>query len=179
MSNYNGKAGAGAVQKAPKGLRLELTLLQDGVNLDVTPAGLSIRGRLVTQAALDAELSADLALYAAVDQARAQLKAALGTLNAAAPAAKARLGQLKQAVICLLGATSPQLVDFGIAPTKPRRPLTPEQNALAIARRAATRKARRTVGPVEKLKTVGATPTVTIGADGTVITEPSSTPAAK
>lgn len=176
MSNYNGKAGAGAQLKAPKGLRLELTLLQGGVNADLTPAGLSIAGQQVTQAALDGELTADLALYAAVDAARAKLKAALATLTAAAPAAKARLARFKQAVICLLGAANPQLADFGIAPKRPRRKLTPEENALAVARRAATRAARRTLGPSAKLKTVGATPTVTIGPEGTTVTPAGTDP---
>jgi hypothetical protein len=180
MSNNNGKAGPGAKQAAPKGLELELTLLQGGVNKDLTPAGMSLRGQMITQAALDGELTADLALYAAVDQARAKLKTALAALTAAVPAMKARVELIRQAVICLLGADNPQLADFGIAVKKPRRPLTSEENALAVARRAATRAARRTVGPVEKLKTVGATPTVTIGPEGTTVayaTPPSPTPA--
>jgi hypothetical protein len=173
MSNSNssnGSAGVGAKAASPKGLKLELTLMQAGVDKDLTKAGMNVMGQMVTQAQLDTELEADIARYAAVDAARATLKTALATLTAAVPNMRARYAVLKQAVVAQFGAGNPQLVDFGIKPKAARKPLTAEQKVLAKAKAAATRKARGTVGPVAKLKTMGATPTVTIGPSGTTVT---------
>jgi hypothetical protein len=178
MSN-NVSAGVGAKAASPKGLELEITLMKAGVDKDLTKAGMNITGQMVPQAALDTELSADLALYAAVDQARAQYKAALANLTAAVPAMRARMAVLKTAVKNAFGAGNPQLADFGIKAAQPRKKLSSAENALAVAKRAATRKARGTVGPVKKLATVGATPTVTIGPSGTTVTPaPVSAPSA-
>lgn len=177
MSNSNnGSAGVGAKAASPKGLELEITLMKSGVDKDLTKAGMSVTGQMVTQAQLDTELSADIALYTAVDEARTAYQTALATLKAATPNMRARYGVLKQAVIAQFGAANPQLPDFGIKPKAPRKPLTAEQKVLAKAKAAATRKERGTVGPVEKLKTVGATPSVTISPSGAVTTSaPSST----
>lgn len=42
------------------------------------------------------------------------------------------------------------LADYGLAPRKKRTPLTTEQQAAAIAKRASTRNARHTMGPKRK-----------------------------
>lgn len=178
MSSNNGSAGVGAKAAAPKGLELEITLMQAGVNKDLTKAGMNVTGQMVAQAALDTELSADLALYAAVDQAEAALKTARANLTAAVPNMRARYAVLKQAVINQFGAANPQLADFGIKPKGPRKQQTSAEKALSAAKRKATREERGTMGPVEKLAIVGATPTVTIGPSGTTITPaPVGTPA--
>jgi hypothetical protein len=179
MSNNNGSAGVGAQLASPKGLELELTLLQGGVNQSLTKAGINVTGQTVTQASLDAELSADLALFAAVDQARAQWKAALATLKAATPTIRARFAVLKAAVVNAFGASNPQLANFGFKPKGPRKKPTSAEQALSAAQAKATREARGTVGPVKKLAIVGAAPTLIIGPSGTtVIKAPASAPPA-
>lgn len=62
---------------------------------------------------------------------------------------------LHQYVVNAYGAASPQLADFGFTPSK-RATQTPEQKAAAVAKRAATRKARNTMGKKAKLAIKGA-----------------------
>src|SRR5579863_10654308 len=129
-SNSNGSAGVGAKAASPKGLELEITLLQNGVNKTLTKAGIDVAGQTVTQASLDTELTADLALYEAVDQAKAQWLAALASLKAAIPGIRARYAVLKVAIINAFGATNPQLATFGIKPKVPRKKLASADQAL-------------------------------------------------
>jgi hypothetical protein len=63
---------------------------------------------------------------------------------------------LKQYVLNAFGKTSPMLAGFGFTPRKVTI-LTPEQKAQAVAKRAATRAARGTKGPVAKLAVTGET----------------------
>lgn len=89
---------------------------------------------------------------------------------------------LKQLVIGAFGATSSKLADFGFTPRK-KAVLTPEQKVAAAAKRAATRKARGTMGPKAKLGvkgTVTPTPPATTAtpAAPTVTTATETAPAA-
>ncbi len=68
--------------------------------------------------------------------------------------------ELRNLVIGAFGPESPKLADFGFAPTK-RKVQTPEQKAAAAVKRAATRKARGTLGKVAKLAIKGAPPAAT------------------
>ncbi len=61
---------------------------------------------------------------------------------------------LKQYVMGTYGETSPVIADFGFTPPK-RVSQTPEQKAAAVAKRAATRQARHTVGKKVKLAIKG------------------------
>jgi hypothetical protein len=61
---------------------------------------------------------------------------------------------LKQYVMNAFGKTSPKLADFGFAARKVTT-LTTEQKQQAVEKRAATRKARGTLGPVAKLAITG------------------------
>jgi hypothetical protein len=84
---------------------------------------------------------------------------------------------LKQYVIGSFGATSSKLADFGFTPHKVVV-LTPAQKAAAAAKRAATRKARNTMGPKAKLKVTGATasaPTATPAGNAAPATAPTVT----
>lgn len=64
---------------------------------------------------------------------------------------------LKQYVMNAYGATSPVLTDFGFTPPK-RAPLSVAQQAQAIAKRKATRKARNTLGKKQKAAIHGTVP---------------------
>lgn len=61
---------------------------------------------------------------------------------------------LKQFVLNTFGRNSPQLADFGFAPRKVTT-LTPAKKQQAVQKRAATRAARGTKGPVAKLAITG------------------------
>ncbi len=53
-------------------------------------------------------------------------------------------------LVALFGNAPSTLADFGLAPHSARAPLTVEQKAAAVAKRAATRAARHTQGSVQK-----------------------------
>jgi hypothetical protein len=79
---------------------------------------------------------------------------------------------IKQYVMNMFGQTSAVLADFGFTP--PKRPIqTIEQKNAAIAKRAATRKARNTLGKKAKLAIKGVVPAT---APATPVT-PTTTPA--
>lgn len=61
---------------------------------------------------------------------------------------------LRQYVYNAFGETSPKLADFGFTPPK-RATQTAEQKAEAAKKRAATRKARNTMGKKQRLKVTG------------------------
>jgi hypothetical protein len=64
---------------------------------------------------------------------------------------------LKQTIMNASGETSPVLADFGFTPAK-RPTQTVEQKTEAVAKRAATRKARNTIGKKAKLAIKGTVP---------------------
>jgi hypothetical protein len=83
---------------------------------------------------------------------------------------------LKQFVIGLFGAEANQLSDFGFTPRK-KTVLTPAQKVAAAAKRAATRKARGTVGPKAKLAITGTVPTTAPATPATTPAPAVTTPA--
>jgi hypothetical protein len=94
----------------------------------------------------------------AVVTAKASWLAAAKAYEAMNKEARVVVRDLRNMVIAAFGADSPKLADFGFAP--PRRPtLTPEQHAAAARKRAATRKARKTMGKRQKAKITGESPT--------------------
>ena len=59
-------------------------------------------------------------------------------------------------------STPTLLSDFGVAPRKGRTPLTSSEQAVAVAKRASTRKARSTMGSVQKKGVKGDVTSVTL-----------------
>jgi hypothetical protein len=76
------------------------------------------------------------------------------------------LHDLKGFVSGAFGATSSKLADFGFTARTVEEP-TQEQKQAAVAKRAATRKARGTMGPKAKLKVTGATASAPAAAPAT------------
>jgi hypothetical protein len=70
------------------------------------------------------------------------------------------LRDLKRLVIGAFGEQSPKLADFGYEPPK-QFTWTEAQKAAAVAKRAATRKARGTLGPKARLAITATTPGTT------------------
>ena len=91
------------------------------------------------------------------------------------------LANLKGALSGVLGHDSEDLTKFGFKPSKPRKPLTPEQKTMRAAKAKLTRQKRGTLGKRQKaaIKET-ANPTITIGPDGKSVIVPavSAAPAA-
>ena len=92
---------------------------------------------------------------AVVSAAHANLRDALTALRAS----EAKVAPLRRAFTSFLRATFSQgaaeLGDFGLQPPKARAPLDVGKRVLATARAKATRKARGTLGPKQKLAVKG------------------------
>jgi hypothetical protein len=73
-------------------------------------------------------------------------------------------------LIAFYGPSSPTLADFGIAPKKPRRALTTEQQTVKVQKLRATREARGTLGKREKAGIHGTVNTVNAPTNGAVNT---------
>ncbi len=174
MSNSNGNSPAAAQQAAPKGFRLLVTLLLQGVKsaMPASTTNVVVAGKAFTVAQLEAELQQMLDLFAAVDQARRAEKAALGALETELPAFKQEVRDLKHAIIALLGSKNPLLAQFGIAVHKQPRALSSQEKAIAAAKGSETRKARHTLGKRAKAEIHGGTPTLTLGPNGAQIVPP-------
>jgi hypothetical protein len=84
-------------------------------------------------------------------------------------------------LVSLLGNAPSTLAEYGLAPRKVRAPLTVEQQAAAAAKRKATRKARNTMGSVQKKAVTGDVASVVITpvtvTKSTVPTPAAATPA--
>jgi hypothetical protein len=86
----------------------------------------------------------------AVVTAQASAHEKVVTERAQAPALLAFVDAFMAFVRVNLGQSPTALADFGKSPPKKRTPLTAEQNAIAAAKRRATREARGTMGPKQK-----------------------------
>jgi len=84
-------------------------------------------------------VAARAALKAEVDAEKSQLEALLGLMSAVLAFVRFNFGGDPEA-----------LADFGLQPHKARTPQTAEQQAIAVAKRQATRDARGTKGPKAK-----------------------------
>ena len=113
----------------------------------------------------------------AVVTAKANWDNAIKTYQGIDKQAQVVLHDLKALVVSAFGATSQQLSDFGFTPRKVTV-LTPEQKAAAAAKRAATRKARGTLGPKAKLKVTGTTAAASTASTAAPAPAASNAPAA-
>jgi hypothetical protein len=135
----------------------------------VLPAGLSVTtaSGALTQASMVAQLQSMLQTYQAVADVRIQLKAALQQVDSQESTWRQELTQMKAAIVTFFGASSPQLVKFGLTP-KATKVLTTVQKMERDARSAQTRALRGTTSKKAKQAlqftgpiTITAQPTVT------------------
>jgi hypothetical protein len=89
-----------------------------------------------------------------VNAAKASTQAKLAAETANAPALRTFMGALVTFVKAAFGNQPDVLADFGLHP-KPQTQLTVEAKTAAVAKRAATRAARHTIGPKAKLSVQG------------------------
>ncbi len=127
-----------------------------GVQKDLqTMSNLPLGGTTYTPGSLVAFIQSRIDAGTAVETPKAEWLKAVHAYWAIDEQADLVVHDLKQLVIGAFGKASPKLADFGFAAPKAAA-LTPEQQAEAIEKRAATRKARKTVGPKSKRKVTGA-----------------------
>ncbi len=112
----------------------------------------------------------------AVEAARATLLAKVQYERTQAPSELAVFRAFETVVRGTFGNSADALADFGLAPPKTRVPLTSEQQAVAAAKRAATRKARGTMGKNQKKTVKGSVEAKLVVTP--VTTSPASTPVA-
>jgi hypothetical protein len=128
-----------------------------GVQKDLsTMASLPLAGTTYTPASFVALVQSRIDAGNQVVTTKAAWLNAVKTYDTINKQATVAVHDLKQLVIGAFGATSSKLADFGFTARKVVV-LTPEQKTAAAAKRAATRKARNTMGPKAKLKVTGAT----------------------
>jgi hypothetical protein len=142
-----------AAGKAATGLRLQLQLLMSGIQaLLADGAQIGSVNSPMAKADVVGELSSALEEFAAVDQAFIALAQARLTLQADLPKIKALFERVELAMRQELGQTNPQLVQYGLKPKRPRRPLTPEELMVRTAKANQTREIRGTKSKKQKAK---------------------------
>lgn len=82
---------------------------------------------------------------------------------------------VRQGVLAMFANSPTILADFGLVARKAPEPLTAAEKVLAAAKRAATRKARHTMGPRQKAKITGSlTGPIVVALDGETTTSSST-----
>ena len=118
---------------------------------------------------------------AASDEAKAKWNDALKVMQDEDAKMQPVIRAYQSYLVSLLGNAPSTLAEYGLAPRKVRTPLTVEQQAAAAAKRKATRKARNTMGSVQKKAVTGDVASVVITpvtvTKSTVATPAAATPA--
>lgn len=117
-----------------------------------TVSSLTFGGGAFTPAQVEAFLKTLIDLRTAVDDAKTVAKAKIVAEAAQAPSLRSQMAAFVAFVKATFGNSPDALADFGLEPRKTRAPLTIDQMAAAAAKRAATRAARHTMGPKQKLR---------------------------
>jgi hypothetical protein len=123
---------------------------------------LKIANGIFSRADVEATLQAFVDLRTAVDAARTALQAKLVAEANQSPALRERIHAIVAYVRATFGNSPDILTDFGLKPKKARTPLTVEQRAAASEKRAATRKARHTMGKRQKRQIKGTVTTLVV-----------------
>jgi hypothetical protein len=103
-----------------------------------------------TPAQITAALQQLVALRTAVDAAKAAVKGKLAAETTQAPTLVSLMAALESYVKVTYANSPDVLADFGLTPKKAATPLTAEQQVIAVAKRASTRKARGTTSKKAK-----------------------------
>jgi hypothetical protein len=166
LENATRQASVGAMEAAPKGLELELTLMLKGCDSAI-PDGTSlvVAGNSTTKADIKAELQKGLGLFQVVrDEVRA-LKGGRQARLKAVPTIRLYAENLRAALLGYFGPGSPQLGQFGIKQHGGKRTLTAAQLALRAAKSKATRAMRHTMGARQKQAVRAKGATLTLGGE--------------
>jgi hypothetical protein len=150
-------------------------------------ASLAFAGSTYTPAQVQTSLQTLIDLRDAVDAARAAMATKVAAEGAQAPSLRSFMSAYATFVKATFGDQPDVLAHFGLAPRKPATPLTVEEKTAAAAKRKATREARKTMGPKQKLDVKGnvtgvtvtpvTTPVTPVPATQPVVTSPAPAPA--
>ena len=132
-------------KKSPVAFLKQTQAMLEGFQADFPPSATEVilGGQKMTLTAVHERLQGMLDLLEAVNHAQHHYSAAVATRRVAMPGFR---GFYADAVVFAqqqLGRESARLYRYGIAPPRARRALTSEQKLIAIAKAAATRRARR------------------------------------
>jgi hypothetical protein len=147
---------------------------------------LSFGGADYTVAEVEAKLQSVVDLRGAAEEAKAASKTKVAAEQARLPALRVFMGAYVAFLKAAFGNVPDALAIFGLPPKKVRAPLTAEQTAAAVAKRAATRAARQTKGKVARKAVKGNVTGVAVipivagkpEPAPSAVTEPSPAPAA-
>jgi hypothetical protein len=110
---------------------------------------MALGGTTITVADLVAKLNVVIGLLTTADASQKTWKQDVAAANKASSGLAPTLKNLRRYLQGVFGVDSEVLLDFGLTPEKP--PVTtPETAAAAVAKRAATREARHTMGKKQK-----------------------------
>jgi hypothetical protein len=139
---------------------------------------LTLASVVYTPAQITTALGTLVALLAAVDTAKAATKAKLTVYEAQAPALLSLMAALVSYVKLSFSESPDVLADFGLPPKTVKTPLTTEQQAVAVAKREATREARGTTSKKAKKAVKGNVVNVVVTpvTAGLPVAAPSATP---
>jgi hypothetical protein len=129
--------------------------LIEGTNAHLKGVSLVVANKTVTAAEAVATLQARIDATNAVSTARAALQNLLEAERKELADTKQFVLELLHAVKIRFSGAADVLADFGISPPKTRKVPSPEKKALAVKRGQATRAARHTLGPKQKLAIKG------------------------
>jgi hypothetical protein len=119
-------------------------------------AKLPVGGATFTVSSLTQLLQDFVDAREAVEASRAAMRAKVEAERTQAPSRRAVIRALEKVVRGSFGNAADILADFGFLPAKVRTPQKTEEKAVAVAKRDATRKARKTMGKVQKKSVKGA-----------------------
>jgi hypothetical protein len=137
---------------------------------------LTVGGATYTVTALTTLFQRLVDLREAADLAKTAAKTKVAAEAAEAPPLRGVVSAFVAYVKATYGNSPDTLADFGLSPRKATTPLTAEQKAVAVAKRAATRAARHTTGSKQKKAITGSVKvtvtTTSLAAPQPVVTPP-------
>jgi hypothetical protein len=163
---------SGTTSKPTKAATLaRVQALIAGMQKHFPSASFTLGNTAFTTASLVQLLQPLVDAIAAVDTAQASAKTAVAAMRAVRATVNPVISELTKWVRASFGTAASTLADFGLQPHKARTPMTAEAKTAAVAKRAATRKARGTAGKKQKLAVKGDVTGVVV----TPVTAPSGT----
>jgi hypothetical protein len=120
-----------------------------------TTSSLVFGSASLTPAEVTQRLQTLINLRTDVNNAKATATTKVTLENAQAPTLAGQMADLVSFVRTTFSKSPDVLADFGLTPKKASTPLTVNQKAAAAAKRASTRKARNTMGKVQKKAVTG------------------------
>jgi len=128
---------------SPKAVITRIQDLLAGFQKVASTEQFDVVGNVTLQPALVTELQGLLVPWVSAEDAELAAKKAREARNAVETSTVKRLDAIEESVVSHYGKSSPDLVGFGLSPTKPRKTRTPAERAASAQKAARTRAARK------------------------------------